>query len=258
MFTMMAWVLEQNTSCNRSMNSGMYKNKKVLGIIPARGGSKGIAQKNIRPLLGKPLIYWTIEAAQKSAFLTRCIVSTDDVQIAELSRAAGAEVPFMRPDEISQDRSTAIEFMQHAVTSLADLDDISYDYVMVLQPTSPLRTSEDIDACIEMIVDSGADSVMSMYELTDMSLAKLKYIENGVITSAVSNEGTASARRQDAEPIYKRNCAIYLTRTDLVMEGDIFGADSRAYVMPEDRSVDINEPIDFEFASFLLKRNENN
>jgi N-acylneuraminate cytidylyltransferase/CMP-N,N'-diacetyllegionaminic acid synthase len=234
----------------------MYKNKKILGIITARGGSKGIPGKNIKELGGKPLIAYTIEAANKSNYLTRTIVSTDYKEIAEVSKKYGADVPFLRPAELAQDKSTSMEVVQHALNWLKENEGEEYDYLMILQPTSPFRTAEDIDECIKKIVDTGADSVMSMVELVDFSLKKLKRIENDLILPLVEDEGKQSSRRQDLDKLYKRNCAIYLTKTDLIMKGDLFGQVSRPYLMPEERSVDINKPVDFELAEFLIERLE--
>ena len=232
----------------------MYKEKKILGIITARGGSKGIPRKNIKDLAGKPLIAYTIEATKASKYLTRCIVSTDDQEISEISKQYGADIPFMRPAELAQDQSTSIDVVQHALTKIEQEQGEKYDYLMILQPTSPLRTAEDIDACIQKIIDTDADSVMGVLELIDFSLKKLKKIEDDQILPLVEDEGNQSARRQDLSKIYKRNCAIYLTKTDLIMQGDIFGKISRPHIMSAESSVDINEPIDFQIAELYLKK----
>jgi len=236
----------------------MYKDKKILGVITARGGSKGIPRKNIKNLAGKPLIAHTIEEAKKSQMLTRCIVSTDDDEIAEISRNYGADIPFMRPSEFAQDESTSMEAVQHAIKFLKEEKDEKYDYLMILQPTSPLRSSKDIDKSIKVAIDNDSDSVMSMMELDDFSIKKLKKIENGLILPWIEDEGTESSRRQDLSRVYKRNCAIYLTKTELIMKGDLFGEKSCAYVMPEERSVDINRLIDFDLAEFWLKQSHKN
>ncbi|MCK4554420.1 acylneuraminate cytidylyltransferase family protein [Candidatus Parcubacteria bacterium] len=233
----------------------MYKDKKILGVITARGGSRGIPRKNIKPLAGKPLIAYTIEAAKKSKHLTRCIVSTDDQEIADISQRYGADIPFIRPAELAQDHSASMGVVQHALKWLKENQGEEYDYLMILQPTSPLRTAKEIDECIKKAIETNADSVMSMVELVDFSLKKLKRIENDLILPLVEDEGATSSQRQDAEKVYKRNCAIYLTRAELIMQGDLFGRISRPYIMPEERSVDINKPIDFELAEFWLKSN---
>lgn len=231
-----------------------YKDKRTLGVITARGGSKGIPRKNIKELCGKPLIAYTIEATRASKYLTRCVVSTDDAEIVQIAKEHGGDVPFIRPAEFAQDKSGSVEVVQHALNWFKDHEGQEFDYAMILQPTSPLRTAEDIDASIAKIVDTGADSVMSMVELTDFSLKKLKRLEGDLIVPFMEDEGKTSAARGELERVYKRNCAIYLTRAELIMKGDLFGKVSRAYVMPRERSVDINEPIDFELAEFLMKK----
>lgn len=234
----------------------MYKNKRILGLITARGGSKGIPGKNIKELCGKPLIEYTIEAAKKSNVLTRTIVSTDSGQIADISRNLGADVPFLRPAELARDLSSSIDVAKHAINWLKENDNQEFDYVMILQPTSPLRLAQDIDECIKKIVDTDADSIMSMVELTDFSLKKLKKIEDDLILPYLYEEGAQSARRQDKIKVYKRNCAVYLTKTEFILKNDLFGKISRPYVMPIERSIDINEPADFALAEFWMKKNK--
>jgi CMP-N,N'-diacetyllegionaminic acid synthase len=235
----------------------MYKNKRILGVITARGGSKGIPRKNIKDLAGKPLIAYTIEEAKKSKLLTRCIVSTDDSEIAEISKKYDADIPFIRPSEIAQDDSTSMDVAQHAIRYLKDELNEDYDYLMILQPTSPLRIVEDIEKSIEKIVDTSADSVMSMMELVDFSIKKLKRIEDDKVHPFLEDEGKTSGRRQDLTKMYKRNCAIYLTKVELIENGDLFGKVSRPHIMPEDRSLDINEPFDFDVAELLIKKKNN-
>ncbi len=232
----------------------MYKNKKILGVITARGGSKGIPKKNIKLLGEKPLIVYTIETAKGSKYLTRCILSSDNTEIIKIAERYGADAPFVRPTELAQDNSTSIEVVQHALKWLKKNQNEEYDYLMILQPTSPFRTSEDIDECIKKIVDTGADSVMSMKEMIDFSVKKIKRIENDLIVPWIEDEGAWTARRQNLEKVYKRNCAIYLTKTELIMKGDLFGKISRPYLVPEERSLDINGPIDFELAEFWAQK----
>lgn len=234
----------------------MLKGKKILGVITARGGSKGIPGKNIKLLWEKPLIAYTIEAALASRFLTRCIVSTDSQEIAEISKKYGADVPFLRPTELAQDKSTSMAVVQHALNWLKQNQEEEYDYLMILQPTSPLRTARDIDECIKKIIDTKADSVMSMIELENFALEKIKRIENDVIVpfDNTNKEGKQSTPRQFLDKAYRRNSAIYLTKVDLIMRSDLFGKISRPYIMPIERSVDINEPADLELAEFYLKK----
>ena len=234
----------------------MYKDKKILAVITARGGSKSIPRKNITELCGRPLISYTIAAAQKSRYLTRSIVSTDDLEIAEISKKYGADVPFMRPLELAQDQSTSLEAANHALDWLKKNNNEEYDYLMILQPTSPLRSSEDIDGCIIKAVDTGADSVMSMKELEDFSVKKIKIIEDDLIKPWQEEEGSYSRRRQDQEKVFKRNCAVYLTKTEFIRQNDLFGKISRPYLMPAERSVDINGMFDLKLAELLLSKND--
>ncbi len=234
----------------------MYKNKRFFAVIPARGGSKGIPRKNIKECAGKPLIQWTIEAAKNSTLLDRFIVSTDDEEVGRIATACGADMPFVRPEELATDTARGIDVAAHAL-KWANEQDGSYDYCIILQPTSPLRTAEDIDACITKAGDTDADSVMSMYEVSDMAPEKLKRIEDDKILPLLNKEGSTTADRHDSEKIYKRNCAVYLTKSELLLKGELFGEDSRAYIMPSERSTDINEMLDFTFAEFLLKSHKN-
>jgi CMP-N-acetylneuraminic acid synthetase len=227
---------------------------RVLGVITARGGSKGVPRKNIRLLGGKPLIAWTIEAAQGSKLLTDFLVSTDDQEIADVARAHGAPVPFLRPAELATDTAKSIPVIQHALTWMKEQAGKEYDAVMILQPTSPFRTAEDIDGCIQKMIETSCDSVMSMMKLTDTSLSKLKRLEGDRILTYAEAEGKQSASRHDLPDVYKRNCAIYLTRVALLQAGDLFGVDSRAFVMPAERSLDINTPMDFAFAEWMAER----
>ncbi len=227
---------------------------KVLAVITARGGSKGIPRKNIKDLAGKPLIAWTIEAAQGSKLLTDYLVSTDDQEIADISRQCGAPVPFMRPAELATDTATSMGVVQHALKWQEENEGKTYDALMILQPTSPLRSSQDIDGCIEKMAETDCDSVMSMVKLTDFAAKKLKVLDGDKIRPWMEDEGRESSSRQALGDVYKRNCAVYLTKTERIMEGDLFGHDSRAYVMPEDVSTDINTPLDFELLDFLMRR----
>ncbi|HCI03629.1 MAG: acylneuraminate cytidylyltransferase family protein [Candidatus Peribacteraceae bacterium] len=234
----------------------MYKGVSTLGVITARGGSKGISGKNIKELLGKPLIAYTIEAAKNSKHLTRTIVSTEDPVIADIARNLCAEVPFIRPGNLAQDDSSSIDVLKHALEWFEENDSQTFDYVMILQPTSPLRQPKDIDKCIEKAVDTDADSVMSMVEIDDMAIKKLKKIKEDLIFPLLEDEdeGQQSARRTEGDPIYRRNTAIYLTKTKLIKEDKMFGNASRPYLMPKRRSVDINTPEDLEYAEYLMSK----
>lgn len=231
----------------------MLNKTTVLGVITARGGSKGIPGKNMRLLGGKPLIAHTVEAAKKSALLDRCIVSTDSKEIADCARELGASVPFLRPGELATDEALALDVLSHAIRILQEHGE-TYDYVMMLQPTSPLRTSNDIDACIRMAVEKDADSVFSLRKLADFAPQKLKTLDkDGRIRPLLEEEHGQSSPRHRGPDVYKRNGAVYLTRTHLILEGDQFGKKSYGYVMPHERSIDINDPEDFALAEYFLR-----
>ncbi len=232
----------------------MPKEISVLGVVTARGGSRGIPGKNIAPLLGKPLISYTVKAAKESKLLTRCIVSTDSEEIAAIARSDGAEVPFLRPPELATDSALALDVLRQAITWFQECERQTFDYVMMLQPTSPLRTGEDIDACIRIAAEDDADSVFSMKRIPDFAPEKLKLVVGGEIRPFFQEERGQSAPRHKGPEVYKRNGAIYLTKTVLIMRGDMFGQKSMAYVMPEGCSVDINEPADLELAEFWMKK----
>ena len=223
---------------------------RVLGIIPARGGSKAIPDKNIVLICGKPLICYTIEAAQKSRLLTRCIVSTDSEKIADVCRKAGADIPFMRPSELAGDDAPTLPVLLHALDALQE----AYDAVMILQPTSPLRLTLDIDNSIDLLSNNSyADSVISVVKVGDHHPARMKFIEKGYLMDPPFAEAFEGQRRQDLHPCYLRNGAIYLTRTKVMREQrTLKGERCLAYVMPEDRSVNIDSHLDVKMAQTLI------
>ena len=220
---------------------------RILALIPARGGSKGIPRKNIKSIAGKPLIAWTIEAALRSRLIGGVVVSTEDEEIADVARQRGAQVPFRRPAELARDDTPGIDPVLHALEQLPD-----FDAVLLLQPTSPLRTTEDIDACIGMVQDMHAPSVVSvsepgkhpywMYRLgTDQRLQTL------IDVPPIS-------RRQDLPRVYAVNGALYYARADWLRQQRAFvTAETVAYVMPPERSVDMDTLLDWKLAEMLLK-----
>jgi len=229
---------------------------KILAIITARGGSKGVPRKNIRQVCGKPLIAYSIEAAlQVRDLLYKIIVSTDDAEIAAISRHYGGEVPFLRPAELAEDKTPSLPVLQHAVRFVEELDKVRLDWIMLLQPTSPLRSKDDIMTTLELAQLGGCDSVISVVQTPTHPLF-IKRIEKGQLLPfsdvLVEKEGT---RRQDAQPAaYIRNGAIYLTRRDVLMErNSIWGGFIRPYVMPPERSVNVDSELDLKLAELLLQ-----
>ncbi|MCB0678208.1 MAG: acylneuraminate cytidylyltransferase family protein [Saprospiraceae bacterium] len=227
---------------------------KVLGVIPARGGSKGVPKKNVKLLGGKPLIAYSIEAARAAKRLTRVIVSTDDEEIAEVSRRWGADAPFLRPAELATDAAKAVPVIQHALEEMEGRDDQVYDAVMMLQPTTPFRTGADIDRAIEILEKTGADSVISVVDVEGHHPARMKYLEDGRLIDPDFCEAYENQPRQELRPMYLRNGMIYLTRREVMRSGSFKGSDCRALIVETHRSVNIDTPLDFELAEFLYKR----
>jgi CMP-N-acetylneuraminic acid synthetase len=222
---------------------------KVLGVIPARGGSKAIPRKNIAPLGGRPLIDWSLKAAACSR-LDRVIVSTDDPEIRSITQQLGGDVPFLRPVEMATDDAETIDVILHAMTVVGS----GYDAVMVLQPTSPFRLSDDIDSCIDLLAeDPLADSVISVVAVGGHHPARMKYLEHGVLVDPTFGELRENQPRQELQPMFIRNGAIYLTRWKTLLERSFKGKRSLGYEMPVERSVNIDEFHDLRFAEWLLK-----
>lgn len=225
---------------------------KILGVILARKGSSSLPRKNIRPLAGKPLIAYTIEAALNSGCLDRVIVSTDDEEIAGVSRKWGAEVPFLRPSRLARDDTPALEALQHVLRRLKSNEEYAPEAVMTLQPTSPLRDSRHIHQAIRLFRRTGADSVVSVCQAEHSPYWMMRLKRGKVFPFARSR--FQNARRQDLPPVYRPNGAVYLTRYRVVTEnGRILGSDTRAFVMDAESSLDIDTPLDFKMAGLLLK-----
>ena len=218
---------------------------RVLGLVPARGGSKSIPRKNLVELGGVPLIQWTIQAALGSN-LERVVVSTDDDEIAEISQNLGAEVPFKRPAELSSDQTLSIDVVLHALDVLEE----DFDAVMMLQPTSPFRTSIDIVSAIKIIDD--ASSVISVVPVEGTHPARMKFVEDGVLIDPPFAETIENMPRQDLRPMYIRNGAIYLTRIADLRHRTFKGALSRALIMPKERSINIDTSFDLALARVAL------
>ncbi|MDD2236880.1 MAG: acylneuraminate cytidylyltransferase family protein [Kiritimatiellae bacterium] len=225
----------------------------ILGLITARGGSKGIPRKNIVDLGGKPLIAWTIEAAQQSQSIDRVLVSTDDEEIADVARSSGAEVPFMRPEKLARDGSAHIPVIQHALQWIKQDEGALPDFVCLLQPTSPFRTSAHIDAAVQLLHEKKADAVVSVCEAKTHPFLTRKLDENGLLQPFMSIP-SGYLRRQDFPPAYEINGAIYLCRSRIVTEqGTLLPEKTGAFVMDEKASLDIDTPDDLERARSALR-----
>ncbi len=227
---------------------------KVLGVIPARGGSKELPGKNVRMLAGRPLIAYTIDAALGLGDrLYRLVVSTDDEEIAAISRIFGADVPFKRPSELAGDDTPSLPVVQHAVRFVEEQDGQTMDWVLVLQPPSPLRTTGDLTAALDFALERGPTAVVGVSDATDSHPLKLKVIEDGMLKPYDPN-WTEGLRRQDLTPkVYKTNGAIYLVRRDVLMErNSLWGDRVLPLVMPSERSIDIDSEFDLRLAACLL------
>lgn len=229
---------------------------KILAVIPARGGSKGVPRKNIRPICGKPLIAYTIEAAlEVQHLLHRVIVSTEDDEIAAISRHYGAEVPFHRPVELSGDRVPTLPVLQHAVRFVEKQDGIELDWVLLLQPTDPLRQAGDIEAALTLAQQGECDSIISVVQVFSTHPILMKRIENDRLLPYCIEEKEGT-RRQDYLPAaYMRNGAIYLTRRNVIIEqNSIWGNIMRPYVMPQERSVGVDNELDLKMVEILIQQ----
>jgi CMP-N-acetylneuraminic acid synthetase len=227
---------------------------RVLGIITARGGSKGISKKNIAPLLGKPLLAYTVEAALGSKRLTRTVLSTDDQNIAEIGLHLGVSSPFMRPAHLAGDDVPTLPVLQHVVEKLESLGEV-YDAIMTLQPTNPLRRAEDIDGAVDLLERTGADSVISFVDVGEHHPARMKWIDaQGRVSDPPFAEEFEGQPRQQLQKLYLREGSIYLTRRSVLMESNsIKGRDCRAWVIPQERALNIDTPFDLVLTEHILK-----
>jgi len=224
----------------------------VFGVIPARGGSKGLPGKNLRVLGKLSLIGHAVASARESARLTRFIVSTDSPALAEEARRHGAEVPFQRPAELANDQAGMVPVLQHAVRWLEATGERP-DLVVTLQPTSPFRTGDDIDRTIAKVVDTGSDSAQTVTEAGYHPFF-MKTLE-GDRTVALFADGHKYVRRQDAPPVYQPSGAVYVTRRDVLMnEGRVLGADNRGIVQEFEAAVNIDTEWDFLLAELILAK----
>ncbi|WP_423064035.1 cytidylyltransferase domain-containing protein [Candidiatus Paracoxiella cheracis] len=221
----------------------MINNKKILAVIPARGGSKRLPRKNILPFNGKPLLAWTIAAANRSKYLDKIIFSSEDDEIIEVARKYKVEIPYKRPDELAADHVTASEVVLHALSEFPN-----YDFVVLLQTTSPLRTAQDIDNAIERCVLSGAASCVSVINLNDHPRCIYNINKMGRLLKPQLN--------QEEESIVRLNGAVYVSEVGRFNERKNFvDEETIAYLMPPSRSIDIDTAFDFSVAEKLAEMN---
>lgn len=221
----------------------------IVAIIPARGGSKGIRRKNIRVLNGKPLVAYSIIEAKKSRFINHVVVSTEDEEIAGVAKEWGAEIPCLRPPELAGDEVPTLPVIQH-MTACVEESYGAVDVVVLLQPTSPLRTVEDIDAAIGKLIDTKADAVVSVVEVKHHPYLSFQ-LDGDRLEPLYGVE--KRTQRQRLPPVYALNGAVYVTRRDVLLSSGIYGDDNRAIVMPEERSFDIDNMFQFRLVEMIMR-----
>ena len=226
----------------------------ILGIIPARGGSRSIPRKNIALLAGRPLLAYTCDAALHSRRLTRTILSTDDEEIASVGKACGVEVPFHRPADLARDEVPMVEVVRHALGWIMDHERYLANLVVVLQPTSPLRRAEHIDAAVGLLIDTAADTVVSVVEVPhQFNPVSLMRLEDGKLVPLLDQP--IILRRQDKPRVYARNGpAVLVVRREVIAQGRLYGDTVRPLEMGPVDSVDVDDPNDLALAEFYLRR----
>ena len=230
------------------------KSNKILAIIPARGGSKGVKNKNIKLLKGKPLIYYTIEAILKSKLISDFVISTDSAKIVKTCEEIGIEVPFIRPKYLSKDNTESYPVIVHALNKMQDKNKNIYDYFIMLQPTSPLRKSEDIDSSLELLIKSPLDSIVSVVEVGGNHPLRMKKVDNsGMLINYIDQNGENMKPRQELEKVYIRNGCIYASKVDVLSKyNSLVGKSCLPYLMDKKSSINIDNDIDFKMAEEYL------
>ena len=228
----------------------MYKSKKILCIIPARGGSKGLPGKNIKSLLGKPLIAYTVEQAKNCRYLDRIIVSTEDKSIAAVAKKFGAEVPFLRPKRLAKDKSGTIDVLLHAMDWMETKEKFDFDIVVLLHVTTPLRSVEDIKKSVELLFKDNTDNVFSVTEAHRNPYFNMVEINKSGKVLLVK-KGNYNGR-QSAPSVFDMNSSIYVWWKDALRKSkSLFFRNTRIYIMPKERSIDIDDELDFRISEFL-------
>lgn len=231
----------------------MFKNNKVLVIIPARGGSKGIPGKNIKLLSGKPLIYYAIQAGLKSKFADRTIVSTDDLEIAEVAKKCGAEIPFIRPKSLAGDKTPMEPVLINTLKFLEKKENFFCDFVVLVQPTNPFIVGSDIDKAVEIMVKTKTNSCFSVHEVKQRP--EWSYvIKNGKVRPYLNSLRFEKIyQRQNLSKIYTVNGGIYAVRKKtLLAKNKVIDKNTSFLIMSDEKSIDIDEPIDFKFAEAIM------
>lgn len=230
----------------------MYKSKRILALIPARGGSKGIKNKNIIDICGKPLISYTINAAKESKYIDYVFVSTDSEEIKEVALKCGANVPFLRDESLAKDTSKTIDAVVYSINKLKEINEM-FDYLVLLQPTSPLRKSKEIDEAIEKICASNYDSLASVSLVEENPILFRTIDENGKLISLLNENSTV--RRQDFKKYYRVNGAIYINEIKSIDSNVSLNDNKLAYIMEQSKSIDIDSYEDVEKVLHIMRDN---
>jgi CMP-N-acetylneuraminic acid synthetase len=232
----------------------MINQGKLLVLITARGGSKRLPGKNLKELAGKPLIVWSIEAAKHSKYVDRVVVSTDCEDIAKISKESGAEVPFIRPVALADDTAASIDVVRYAVTVLEEEGNI-FDYLLLLQPTSPLRTAKHIDEAVELLLEKKADGIVGVTEI-DHPIEWTNCLKSDLSMDDFFPRKIIGLRSQDFPKRYLINGAIYLCKISRILEENtmILNRGGYAYIMSQEDSIDIDRKLDFMIAESIIKK----
>lgn len=232
----------------------MVNNKRVLGIIPARGGSKGLPGKNLKILINKPLIAWSIQAAKNSKYIDYFLVSTDSEEISDTAKKWGADVPFLRPKELATDEAPSSWLIEHAILFLKEKGE-TFDYVVLIEPTSPLRDSIDIDQALDKIEEKSGEAIVSVCKAETIHPAFMFTInETGQMNTFLPGDDFVVLRRQDLEPVYFTEGSVYISKIDAYLEKKTFyHKGTLAYIVPKWKSIEIDDEIDFHIAETIVK-----
>ena len=227
--------------------------KKIIAIIPARGGSKGIKKKNIASLKGKPLIFYSIKEAKKSKLISDLVVSTDSNEIAKIAKKYGAQVPFIRPKNLSTDFAGSAPVIKHALNFMEKFKKKKYDYVIMLQPTCPLRSTKDIDLSLRKLMNSNSDSITSIKDFEGNHPNRMKVINKRKLINFIEQGFEDMRPRQKLKKIFIRNGAIYAFKRKVIMkQGTLVSKRNLPFIMPKERSVNIDTQEDFLIAKYYL------
>lgn len=232
----------------------MLNKKRILAVVPARGGSKGVPLKNIQPVGTVPLVAWVGRLVKEIPMIDRAVVSTDNAEIAKIAEESGLDAPFMRPDELSGDRVADWPVLNHALETMESLDGVTYEIIVMLQPTSPLRKKRHVTATIEKLEYGGFDAVWTVSETDSKSHPLKQLVINGDQLDYYDPAGSKIIARQQLTPVYHRNGAAYAISRDCLANKKSIKGDNTSFVVIDEELVSIDTPFDFEFVEYMLKR----